>query len=115
MVAALGLWFIRVSGIGLEALVTMLACVVVLIAALKMKKNGGVLKLGEKSLHILPEKVNCTVVLISGVIAVAVQAVAAMAVLAVSAAAGSALAYYLIFAMGAWLFALLVYHTVKML
>ena len=50
-----------------------------------------------------------------GVMRWAVQAVAAVAVLAVSAAVGSALAYYLIFAMGAWLFALLVYHTVKML
>lgn len=113
--AVLGLWFVRVSGVGLEALVTMLVCVVVLIAALKLKKDGGVLKLGEKSLRILPEKADCAVVLISGVIAVAVQAVAAVAVLAVSAAVGSALAYYLIFAMGAWLFALLVYHTVKML
>ena len=105
--AVLGLWFVRVGGVGPEVLATVLVCVAVLIAVLKLKKGNGALNLGEKPLRILPEKVDYTVALISGVASVAVQAVAAVA--------GSALAYYLIFAMGAWLFALLVYHAVKML
>ena len=41
--------------------------------------------------------------------------VAAIVMQALAIVAGSAVAYYLIFAMGAWLFALLVYYTVKLL
>ena len=42
-------------------------------------------------------------------------AVAALAVQILAAVAGGTVAYYLIFVVGAWLFALLVYYTVKMM
>jgi hypothetical protein len=57
--------------------------------------------------RLLHEKTNYTMVLAGCAAAIAVQLLAIVA--------GSAVAYYLIFAMGAWLFALLVYYTVKML
>ena len=103
VMAVLGLWFVRVSGFGPEVIGTVLVCVAVLIAVLKLKKGNGVLK----SLRILPEKTNYTTALVSIAAALAVQLLAVVA--------GGAVAYYLIFAMGAWLFALLVYYTVKML
>jgi len=105
--AALGLWFVRAGGVGAEVIAVILACVSVLIAVLKLKKSDGMLDLAGRSLRFVPEKTNYTVPMASAVIAVAVQAVAAVA--------GGTIAYYLIFAMSAWLFALLVYYTVKML
>lgn len=105
--AALGLWFVRAGGIGPEMIATALLCVAVLIAALKLKKNDGALELAGQTCRFVPEKANYTVPMVSAVIALAVQLVAAVA--------GGTVAYYLIFAMGAWLFALLVYYTVKML
>ena len=105
--AALGLWFVRAGGVGAEVIGTVLFCVAVLVAVLKLKKGAGCLKAGEESLRLLPEKTNYTMILAGCAAAIAVQALAAVA--------GGAVAYYLIFAMGAWLFALLVYYTVKML
>lgn len=105
--AVLGLWFYRVSGAGVEFVVMVLAAVIGLAGVLLLKKNDGAVKLGGKQLRLIPGQSDYVMPLISGVAAVAVQ------VLAV--AAGSAVAYYLIFAMGAWLFALLVYYTVKLL
>ena len=107
VIAALGLWFVRVGGMGAEVFAAVACCVAVLIAALKLKKGAGCLKAGEESLRLLPEKANYTMILAGAAAAIAVQLLAAVA--------GSAVAYYLIFAMGAWLFALLVYYTVKML
>lgn len=107
VMAVLGLWFVRVGGICPEMLATILICAAVVIAVLKLKKGNGALKLGEKTQQVLPEKTNYTVALATAAIAVAVQALAAVA--------GGVVAYYLIFVMGAWLFALLVYYTVKML
>lgn len=107
VLAALGLWFVRIGGVGGEVIAVMLICVAVLIAVLKLKKSDGMLTLAGQSWRFIPEKTNYTVPLASAVIAVAVQAAAAVA--------GGTIAYYLIFAMSAWLFALLVYYTVKML
>ena len=103
VLAVLGLWFVRVGGMGAEVIATILFCVAVLVAVLKLKQGKGCLK-GVRLLH---EKTNYTVVLASCAAAVVAQALAVVA--------GSAVAYYLIFAMGAWLFALLVYYTVKLL
>ena len=103
VLAVLGLWFVRVGGMGAEVIGTILFCVAVLVAVLKLKQSQGCLK-GVRLLH---EKTNYTVVLASCAAAIAMQVLAIVA--------GSAVAYYLIFAMGAWLFALLVYYTVKLL
>ena len=103
VLSVLGLWFIRVGGMSAEVIGTVLFCAAVLVAVLKLKQGNGCLK-GVRLLH---EKTNYTVVLASCAAAIAVQLLAVVA--------GSAVAYYLIFAMAAWLFALLVYYTVKML
>ena len=106
-VAALGLWFIRAGGIGADMIFTLLICAAVLIAVLKLKKGDGKLALAGKSLQFVGEKTNYTLPVASAVAALAVQVLAAVA--------GGTVAYYLIFAVGAWLFALLVYYTVKMM
>ena len=107
VLAELGLWFVRVSGMGVEVLATVLVCVAVLVFVLVMKRNNGALKLGKTTLTLPVEQANYTMLLGSCTAAVAVQMLAAVA--------GGAVAYYLIFAMAAWLFALLVYYTVKLL
>lgn len=103
VLAMLGLWFVRVGGMSAEVIGTVLFCVAALVAVLKLKKGNGCLK-GVRLLH---EKTNYPMVLGSCAAAIAVQLLAAVA--------GSAVAYYLLYAMAAWLFALLVYYTVKML
>ena len=103
VLAVLGLWFVRVGGMGAEVIATVLFCVAVLVAVLKLKKGNGCLK----AFCLMPEKTNYTMVLGSCAAAIAVQLLAVVA--------GSAVAYYLLYAMAAWLFALLVYYTVKML
>lgn len=107
VVAALGLWFVRAGGIGFELIAAVLLCAAVLVAVLKMKKSDGVLELFGQSRRFASEKAGYTIPMVSAVAALAVQVLAAVA--------GGTVAYYLIFAMGAWLFALLVYYTVKML
>ena len=107
ILAVLGLWFVRAGGMSADVIGTILFCAALLIAVLKLKNGDGCLKMGEKALCLLPKKANYTVMLASCAAALAVQLLAAFA--------GGAVAYYLIFAMGAWLFAMLVYYTVKML
>jgi len=107
VIAALGLWFVRAGGFGPEVIATVLLCAAVMIAVFKLKKNDGALELAGQSCRFVAEKTNYTMPLASVAVALAAQVVAAVA--------GGAVAYYLIFAMGAWLFALLVYYTVKML
>lgn len=105
--AVLGLWFARADGIGIGLIATVLVCVVVLLVVLKLKKGDGMVELVGQSLRVMEEKTNYTVPMAS--------AAAALAVLILAAVAGGTIAYYLIFVMSAWLFALLVYYTVKML
>lgn len=105
--AVLGLWFVRISGICLELGLTVLAGVAVLALVLMLKQGDGVVTLAGKQLRFLEVGVNYAVPLASAVAALAVQVLGVVA--------GAAVAYYLIFAMGAWMFALLVYYTVKML
>jgi len=107
VVGALGLWFVRTGGVGLDLLLTVLVCALALAAVLMLKKGDGEVTLAGLKLRIVEGKADYTVPMISAAAALAVQAVAAVV--------GGTVAYYLIFAMGAWLFALLVYYTVKML
>ena len=72
-----------------------------------VRQSGGVLTLNGSKLRLLPEDTNYALLLATAVINVA--AVAAAMVL------GGTVAYYLIYMMVAWLFALLVYYTVKMM
>ena len=71
-----------------------------------LKGHGGSLCSGEAG-QLLPEEAGYPLMLLSCVISLAAIAIAAFV--------GGALSYYLLYAMVAWLFALLVYYTVKMM
>ena len=72
-----------------------------------LKKKNGVLALGKGKAHLLPEEASYSLVFLSALVSLVVVALAAFV--------GGSLAYYLLYAMVAWLFALLVYYTVKMI
>lgn len=102
----LGLWFVRCGG-KVEALVTAAAILLVTVLTFWLMKKNGAVKLGEEKVQLLPKKASYPVVLAS--------CLAALAAIAAALALGATVAYYLIFAMMVWLFALLVYYTVKMM
>lgn len=101
--SVLGLWLVRHGG-QLEALLALIAIALVAAAALWMKKNNGVLLW---NLAFLPSDTNYTVLLAS----CAASLAAVLAALLLRGIAG----YYLIYVMIAWLFALFVYYTVKLM
>lgn len=107
--AVLGLWFVRYGGgLSVEAAVTLVGIVLVAAATLWLKKNGGMLRrAGGEMVRVMPKSTSYLMILISCVVGL-------IAVLA-AIALGANVAYYLIFVMAAWLFALLVYYTVKMM
>lgn len=107
-VGLLGLWFVRHEGAA--SLYTIFIVVVVVLLAVGLfllKKKDGVLSLGKGRAHLLPQEANYSLTFVScGV---------SLVVIALAAFVGGSLAYYLLYAMVAWLFALLVYYTVKMI
>ena len=84
----------------------MVAAVSLALAA-KARSNKGVVKLGGRNIQMVSAKTNYGVLMSSG--AVGCVALAAGMVL------GSIVSYYLLFVLAAWLVAMLVYHTVKMM
>jgi len=105
--SVLALWFVRYGVSGRPETILILAAIaVVTAAALWLKKSGGALP-GKKPVQFLPENTNY-VVLLATCAASLVAVIAAMIV-------GAAVAYYLMFVMVAWLFALFVYYTVKLM
>lgn len=104
----LGLWFVRHAGTA--SLYTILVVVIVVLLAVGLfllKKKDGVLSLGKGRAHLLPQEASYSLPFVScGV---------SLVVIALAAFVGGSLAYYLLYAMVAWLFALLVYYTVKMM
>jgi len=106
--SVLGLWFVRFGGgFCLEAVVVALAIAAILAVVLYLKKQGGKVELAGQTVRILSKNTSYPVVLAS--CGAGLAAVAAALVL------GTAVAYYLLFLMVAWLFGLLVYYTVKMM
>lgn len=104
----LGLWFVRHAGAATLYTILIVVIIVLLTAGLfLLKQKGGVLALGKGRAHVLPEEANYTLVFVSCAVSLVVIALAAFV--------GGSLAYYLLYAMVAWLFALLVYYTVKMI
>lgn len=104
--SVLGLWFARYGASGrLEVVALLIAIAVVGIASLWLKKNDGAIPAPEP-IQFLPKESGCKVLLAT--------CLASLAALAAGLAVES-LANYLIFAMGAWLFAMFVYYTVKLM
>ena len=105
--SVLGLWFVRYGAAArLEALLLLAAVAAVGAVALLMKKSDGVLP-GSKSVQFLPAKTSYTVLLAS--------CLASLVAMVVALLAGGTVAYYLVYVMIAWLFALFVYYTVKLM
>ena len=103
--SALGLWFARTGAGGrLETVLVLVAIAVVTAAACWLKKTDGVLP---GNLRFLGQGTSYTVPLIT--CAASLVAVVAGMIL------GGTVAYYLVFVMVAWLFALFVYYTVKLM
>lgn len=104
----LGLWFVRHAGaVSPYTIGAIVAILLVAGAMLWMKGHQGRLVVKEGVKRVLPPEAGYALMFVS----CAVSLVAIAAAIAV----GGALSYYLLFAMVAWLFALLVYYTVKMM
>ncbi len=104
--SVLGLWFARYGAAGrLESGLLTAGIAAVGLAALWLKKNGGVIP-APTPIQFLPKEGGHSVLLAT--------CLASLAAIAAGLAVES-LAYYLIFAMAAWLFALFVYYTVKLM
>ena len=104
--AVLGMWFVRYrGGFGLELALVLVGIALVLALTLLVKKQGG--RLPGSEVEFLPEDTNYKLVL--GTILASLLAVV------LSVLMGGTIAYYLIFAMVALLFVLLVYYTVKLM
>lgn len=104
----LGLWFVRHAGSASWYTILVVVVMVLLAAGMfLLSKKQGVLTLGKGKAHLLPAEANYSLVFLSCAISLVVIALAAFV--------GGSLAYYLLYAMVAWLFALLVYYTVKMI
>ncbi len=105
--SVLALWFVRYGVTGrMEAIVLTAAILVVGVAALLLKKNDGTLN-GKEALRFLPKESDYGVMLAT--------CLASLAAVVIALLAGGTLSYYLVYVMIAWLFALFVYYTVKLM
>ena len=105
--SVLALWFVRSGPAGrLETILLWAAIAVVSAAALWLKKNDGVLP-GKDAFPFLPPKSDYTVLLAT--------CGASLAAVAAAMLLSGMVAYYLIYVMIIWLFALFVYYTVKLM
>lgn len=105
--SVLALWFARYGVSGRpETLLIMAAIIVLSLGALWMKRNDGALP-GQTEIQFLPKKTSYAVLLVT--------CLASLAAVAAALLAGGTVAYYLMFVMVAWLFALFVYYTVKLM
>jgi hypothetical protein len=102
--SVVGLWFVRISAAGVESVLMAVGVVVLGALALWLKKRDGALT---SALRLLPKRAGYSVILAS--------CLAALLALAAAMVLGASAAYYLLFVMIAWLFALLVYYTVKLM
>lgn len=104
----LGLWFVRHAGAVSLYTIAAIAAIVLLAAAMFwMKAHQGRLIVKEGIKRVLPSDAGYGLMFASCVVS--------LAAIAAAIALGGAVSYYLLFAMVAWLFALLVYYTVKMM
>ena len=112
-VSLLGLWLVRKNNGTHDLLVTAYAVIgavvllAILLLVLKLKKEHGVLTIKDKQFALLPKQ-SCYLPMI-------LSAVIGLAALIAGLLLGSTVVFYLLFALLAWLFVLLVYYTVKMM
>ena len=105
--SVLALWFVRyASGVSYEVALILVGIILVLAVTLFLKKKDGVLPL-KTPVQFLPAGCSYRVILAS--------CLASIVVVVAALVAGATVAYYLIFVMLAWIFALFVYYTVKMM
>lgn len=105
--SVLALWFVRYGASGLlESILLLAAIALVTVAVICLKKTDGLVP-GLDSVRFLSKKTSYTVPLAT--------CGASLAAVAAAMALGGTAAYYLIFVMVAWLFALFVYYTVKLM
>lgn len=104
----LSLWFVRhTAPLSLYTILTVVVLVLLAAGLFVMKQKDGLLQLGQGKARLLPAEANYSLVFLSFAVSLVVIALAALV--------GGSLSYYLLYAMVAWLFALLVYYTVKMI
>ncbi len=106
------LWLIRHRvGQDMTVYVSLAVMAVALVAAAlllnKTRQNEGVLTISGRTFHVLPADANYTMLSITWI--------ASVAAVVLGLLLGGTVAYYLIYALVAWLFCLLVYYTVKMM
>ena len=107
-VGVLGLWFVRHAGSMSPYTIGAIAVIILLAAAMFwMRSHQGRLIVKEGVKRVLPPEAGYALMFASCVVS--------LLAIGVAIALGGAVAYYLLFAMVAWLFALLVYYTVKMM
>ena len=105
--SVLALWFVRFGAPGrTDAILVTSGIAAVTLAALMLKKNDGAL-LGPDKLQFLPKSASYTVLLVT--------CLASLAAVVAAMLAGDTVAFYLVYVMIAWLFALFVYYTVKLM
>lgn len=103
--SVLALWFVRYGLSGRpESILVLAAIAVVTAAAFWLKKTDGALPNKEQ---FLPQGTNYMMLLVT--------CLASLAAVIIAMFTSGAVAYYLIFVMIAWLFALFVYYTVKLM
>lgn len=108
----IALWLIRHHGSHAKTMYLFLVLMVLVLAAgwvllSRVRKNGGTVTIAGRSVNVLSKDANYKVMAITA--AVNVAAVVLGLVL------GGTVSYYLMYVLVAWLFALLVYFTVKMM
>lgn len=112
-VGLLGLWLVRKNNGTHDLLVALYAAagavilLAILLLALHLKKQQGVLTIRGKQFSVLPKQ--------SSYLPVILSCIAGLAALAAGLLLGGTVAFYLLFVLLAWLFVLLVYYTVKMM
>lgn len=105
--SVLALWFVRYGVSGRPETILLTAAILVVgLISLWLKKNDGTLD-GKDELRFLPKGSPYGVLLAT--------CLASLVAVAAAAVAGGTVAYYLVYVMIAWLFALFVYYTVKLM
>jgi len=105
----LGMWFARngYTPVNYYTGATLLAIVLVAAAAFLLAKGEGTVKIAGHKIRILPQDAKYVLIYVTCLIN--------LAAVGIAMAAGMVVAYYLTYVLLAWLFALLVYYTVKMM